>query len=179
MPPNRGIREDSQESPGLQGDPISLSQRKSILNIHWKDWCWSSNNLATWCNEPTHGKRPWCWERLKAREGYGRGRDGWMASPTQWTWVWVSSGRWWRTQNPGVLGVHGVAKSWTWLSNRTTTTLNIEIVVTEWIIFEVKHALNCSLSCDGSILFILLFIKPLFVQLSLPLLDLHLEQVII
>ena len=35
---------------------------------HWKDWCWSwnSNSLATWCEEPTHLKRPWCWERLKA-----------------------------------------------------------------------------------------------------------------
>ena len=41
-------------------------QRKSTLNIHWKDWCWSSNTLATWCEELTHWKRPWCWERLKA-----------------------------------------------------------------------------------------------------------------
>ena len=38
----------------------------------------------------THWKRHWCWERLKAgREGDDRGWDGWMASPTQWTWVWV------------------------------------------------------------------------------------------
>ena len=38
-------------------------------------------------------KRPWCWERLKAGgEGDDRGWDGWMASPTQWTWVWVNSG---------------------------------------------------------------------------------------
>ena len=39
-------------------------------NIHWKDWCWSwnSNTLATWCEELTHWKRPWCWERLKAAE---------------------------------------------------------------------------------------------------------------
>ena len=37
------------------------------MNIHWKDWCWSwnSNTLATWCEELTHLKRPWCWERLK------------------------------------------------------------------------------------------------------------------
>ena len=42
--------------------------KKSILNCHWKDWCWSwhSNTLATWCDELTHFKRPWCWERLKA-----------------------------------------------------------------------------------------------------------------
>ena len=50
------------------------------------------------------GKRPWCWERLKAGgEGDGRGWDGWIASPTQWTWVWVTFGCWWRTGRPGVL----------------------------------------------------------------------------
>ena len=49
-------------------------------------------------------KRPWCWERLKAGgEGDDRRWDGWMASPTQWTWVWVSSGSWWWTGKPGVL----------------------------------------------------------------------------
>ena len=79
---------------------------KSALNIHWKDWCWSwsYNTLATWCEELTHLKRPWCWERLKVGEkGDDRGWDGWMASPTQWTWVWVSSGNWWWTGKPGVL----------------------------------------------------------------------------
>ena len=49
---------------------------------------WNSNTLATWCEELTHLKRPWCWERLRAGgEGEDRGWDGWMASPTQWTWV--------------------------------------------------------------------------------------------
>ena len=49
-------------------------------------------------------EKPWCWERLKAGgEGYKRGWDGWKASPTQWTWVWADSRRWWRTGNPGVL----------------------------------------------------------------------------
>ena len=48
--------------------------------------------VGHWCKEPTHWKRPWCWERLKAGgEGDDRGWDGWMASPTQWTWVWVDS----------------------------------------------------------------------------------------
>ena len=44
------------------------NQRRSVLNSRWKDWCWSwsSNILATWCEELTHWKRPWCWERLKA-----------------------------------------------------------------------------------------------------------------
>ena len=81
---------------GLQGDQASQSWRKSVLNIHWKDWCWSwnSNTFATWCEELTHWKRPWCWERLKAwGEGDDRGWDGWMASSTQWTWVWANSRR--------------------------------------------------------------------------------------
>ena len=54
-------------------------KRKSVLNIHWKDWCWSwhSNTLATWCKELTLTKRPWCWERLKAGwEGDNRGWHG-------------------------------------------------------------------------------------------------------
>ena len=61
---------------------------KSTLDIHWKVWCynWCSNTLATWCKELTHWKRLWCWERLKAG-----GWDGWMASLTQWTWVWTNS----------------------------------------------------------------------------------------
>ena len=64
---------------------------------------WNSNILATWCEELTHWKRPWCWARLKAGEGDNRGWDGWMASPTQWTWVWVNSGSWWWIGRPGVL----------------------------------------------------------------------------
>ena len=71
--------------------------KESVLNIHWKDWCWSwsSNTLATWCKELTHLKRPWDWERLRAGgEGEDRGWDGWMVSLTQWRWVWVNSGSW-------------------------------------------------------------------------------------
>ena len=63
-----------------------------------------TETLATWCEELTHLKRPWCWERLKAGEEVDdRGWNGWMASPTQWTWVWASSGRWWRTGKSGEL----------------------------------------------------------------------------
>ena len=68
----------------------------------------------------THWKRPWCWERLKAGgEGDDRGWDGWMASPTQSTWVWVNSGSWWRTGRPAMLWSMGVTKSRTWLSDWT------------------------------------------------------------
>ena len=65
---NRGVGEDSWESLEQQGNQTSQSWRKSTLNIHWKDWCWSwsSNSLANRWEEPTHLKRLWCWERLKA-----------------------------------------------------------------------------------------------------------------
>ena len=73
MPSNCGAREDSWESLGLQGDQINQSWRKSTLNVHWKDWCWSwsSNILATWWEQQTHWRRPWCWERLR-----GSGQEG-------------------------------------------------------------------------------------------------------
>ena len=99
----------------------SILLRRSVLSVLWKDWCWSwhSNTLAIWCKQLSHWKRPWCWERLKAGgEGDDRGWDGWMASPTQWTWVCVNAGCCWWTGRPGVL-VHGVAKSQTQLSNWT------------------------------------------------------------
>ena len=103
---NCGVGEDSWKSFGLQGDPTSPFWRRSALGFLWKDWCWSwsSNTLAPWCEELTHWKRPWCWARLKAGgEWDDRGWDDWMASLTQWTWVWASSRSWWWTGKPGVL----------------------------------------------------------------------------
>ena len=67
--------------------------------------------LATWCEELTHGKNPWCWERLKAGgEEDDRGWDGWMASLTWWTWVWVNSMSWWWAGRPGVLQSVGLQR---------------------------------------------------------------------
>ena len=61
-------------------------------------WSWNSNTLATWCEELTHLKRLWCWERLQVGgEGEDRGWNGWMASPTPWTRNWVNSRSWWWT----------------------------------------------------------------------------------
>ena len=74
----------------------SILKEKSTLNIHWKDWCWSwnSNTLATWWEELSPWKRPFCWKILKARgKGDNRGWEGWMASLIQWTWIWASSRR--------------------------------------------------------------------------------------
>ena len=69
---------------------------------------WNSNTLATSCEELTHLKKPWCWERLRAGgERDDRRWAGWMASPTQWTWVWVDCGSWWWTGRPGVLWFMG------------------------------------------------------------------------
>ena len=87
-----------------------------LLAVKYKtlrDWCWSwnSNTLATWCEEMTHWKRPWCWERLKVGgEGGDRGWDGWMASLTWWTCVWVSSRSWWWTGSPDVLQAMGLQR---------------------------------------------------------------------
>jgi len=110
-------------------DQTTQSWRKWILNIHWKDWCWSwsSNTLATWYDKLTHWKRIQCWERLNAGgEGDDRGWDCWMASLTWWIWFWVSSRRWWRTGRPGVLQSIGLQKlvmteqlNWTELSIET------------------------------------------------------------
>ena len=71
-----------------------------------------SNTLATWCEELTHLKRPWCWERLKVGgEGDDRGWDGWISSLIQWTWVWVNSGAWWWTGKPGMLQSMGLQRA--------------------------------------------------------------------
>ena len=101
------------ESLGLQGDPTSPSWRRSVLGVHWKVWCWSWNSttLATWCKELTHWKRPWCWEILRARgEGDDRGWNGWMASLTQWTWIWVGSRSWRWTGRSGTLQLMGLQR---------------------------------------------------------------------
>ena len=73
-------------------------------------------SFATWCEELTPWKRPWSWERLKAGgEGDNRGWDGWMASLTQCTWVWVNSRNWRWTGWLGVLqsmGLQRVGHDW-------------------------------------------------------------------
>ena len=84
--------------------------------------------MATTWEELTHWKRPWCWEGFGAGgEGDDRGWDGWMASPTRWTWVWVNSGSWWWTGRPGVLwfmGSQRVGHNWATELNWTTLISN-------------------------------------------------------
>ena len=70
----------------------------------WLNWSWELSLVSP-------KKRPWCWERLRAGgEGDDRGWDGWMASLTQWTWVWADSGSWWWTGSPGRLWFMGSQK---------------------------------------------------------------------
>ena len=72
--------------------------------------------FGPWCEELTHWKRPRCWDRLKAGgEGDGRGWDNWLASLTQWRWIWINSVSWWWTGRPGMLqsmGSQRVRHNW-------------------------------------------------------------------
>ena len=99
--------------------PVPPKGNQSWMFIGRTDIEAETNTLATWCKELSHLKRPWCWERFRAGgKGDDRGWDGWMASLTQWTWVWVSSGIWWWTVRPGMLQTMGL-QSQTQLSNWT------------------------------------------------------------
>ena len=97
---------------------------KSVLNIHWKDWCWSwsSNTLATWLKKLTHWKRLWCWERLRRRDKRDDrewGLDGIIDSmdmSLSKLWEMVKDRKLWRT------AIHRVTKRWTWLSTHVCIT---------------------------------------------------------
>ena len=108
--------------------------KKSFLNIHWKGWCWSSNTLATWCEELTGEKRPWWWVRLNAGgEGNDRGWDGYMASSTRWTWVSAISGCWLWPGKPDLLhsvGLQRVRHDW--------------VTEVNWATWEALHPQECT-----------------------------------
>ena len=89
---------------------------------------YNSSTLATSCEELTHWKKLWCWEGLGAGgEGDDRGWDGWMASLTRWTWVWVNSGSWWWTGRSGMLWFMGSQRvGHDWAIEMNWTELNID-----------------------------------------------------
>ena len=121
------VLEKTLESPLDCKEIQPVCTKTSVLNIHWKDWCWSwnSSTLTTWCKQQTPWKRP-CWEILKVGgEGNDREWDGWMASLNWWIWIWASFGSWWRTGKPGVLqsmGSQRVGHDW-------ATELNLKYVL--------------------------------------------------
>ena len=96
--------------------------------------------------ELIHWKRLWCWEGLGAGgEGDDRGWDGWMASPTQWTWVWVNFRRWWWTGRPGVLrfmGLQKVGHDWATELNWTESESHscVQLFVTPWTILFMEFS---------------------------------------
>ena len=96
--------------------------------------------LATWCEELTNLKRPWCWERLKAwKEGDDRGWDGWMASLTQWTWVWVNSRSWRWTGKPGVLQSMGSQRvGHDWVSEQQPSKVDT-IIIPIWRMRKLRY----------------------------------------
>ena len=144
---NRGVGEDSSGSPWTARRSYlsivkEISPEYSLEELMLK---LKLQSLATWCKEVTHRKRSWCWERLNTGgEGDDRGWDDWMASPTQWTWVWVSSGSWWWTEKPGVLqstGLQRVRHNWAILLKLTNVrdSLSISSVRFEmWIYWNIQ-----------------------------------------
>ena len=109
---NCGAAEDTWESLQILESHLEIQEIKPVNlkgnHTFWKDW--SSNTLATWCKQPTHWKRPWYWERLKAEEDGSRVWDAWMALLTQWTWTWANSRRSWGTGRPGMLQFMGLQR---------------------------------------------------------------------
>ena len=137
-------------------------------------WSWNSNTLTTWWKEPTHCKRPWCWERLKVgEEGDDRGWDGWMESSTPWTWIWASSGSWWWIGKPGMLqsmGLQRVGHDWATGMNWTEEMDYIANITSDLQkrFNETSQGLSFSKLSNGRGGFCLLKICPLFNQHSWP-----------
>ena len=111
---NLGDGENSWESLGLQGDPKGVHPKGD------QSWVFigrTDAEVETPVHCPPHvkswlsGKDPDAWERLRAwAEGDDRGWDDWMASPSQWTWVWVNPRSWWWTERPGMLQFMGLQR---------------------------------------------------------------------
>ena len=127
---NCGVREDSCESLGQQGDPTSQKEISPVYLLegvmlklklqYFGHLMWRADSLEnSLMLEKIEGKR----------EGDDRGQDGWRASPARWTWVWASSGRCWRTGNPGVLQSMGSQRvGYDWVTEQQLLYYVVQIV---------------------------------------------------
>ena len=115
-------------SPGCSLEGLMLKLKLQYFGPDAKSW-------LIW-KDLTHLKRPWCWERLRAGgEGDDRGWDGWTASLTWWTWVWVNSGSWWWTGRPGVLQFMGLQR----VRHNWATELNWTEYMRLWMCADPMH----------------------------------------
>jgi len=123
------------------------------MNIHWKDWCWSwnSNTLATWCEELTHWKRPWCWERLKAGREGDKQRMRWLDGITDSMDMSLSNlQELVMDREPGVLqsmGSQRVGHNWATELNWWTVLKDKKVDLTRWntLVQECKWWTECKL----------------------------------
>ena len=153
------VLEKTLESPLDCKEIQPVHSKGDHLGVLWKEWYWSwnSSTLATSCEELTHWKRLWCWEGLGAGgEVDDRRWDGWIASPTRWTWVWVNSGRWWWTGRPSVLqfmGSQRVGHDWATALNWTELIYIyiIQSLVETWVIYSLGYL--CAHSILSTVIF--------------------------
>ena len=115
------------------GSPLYFKEIKPVYPKGYQSW-YSLEGLMLKLNLQYFGhlmrradslEKFWCWKGLgTGGEGDNRGWDGWMASPTRWTWVWVNSRSWWWPGRPGVLQFMGLQRvgteqlNWTELSHQ-------------------------------------------------------------
>ena len=169
---NSGVGEDSWEFLGLEGDHTSKSQREWTLNTHWKDWCWSSNTLATWCKEPTHWKKTLMLGKIEVEgKESDRGWDGWTASPIQWTWTdegheGLACCCPWSTESQTRLGDWTTKQSLKYFHTAHLATYHVFITLKQWLIWVHIFPTSSEL-LESSNMFSLSW-EPPCTQLELP-----------
>ena len=136
---NCGVGEDSWEFLGLQGDKTSQWLRKSVLNIHWKDWCWSWNSNMMWGTdslEKIEGWRRRGWERMRWLDGITDLMD--MSLNYPWELV-VPTPK--KDREAWCATVYEITKSRTWLSDGTELNSCIgRWILNHWTTKEIQKS---------------------------------------